>query len=103
MRLFSPKAKVVTDYEWLEEHLGNLIPMEVVINVDPLTSRLNFLERMELVQRVQKEVETIPEVGKSLSAATFSAELGQADSRMCHQAEEERGRLAGPGAFAGGT
>ena len=42
MRLFSPKAKVVTDYEWLEENLGELIPMEVVINVDPLTSRLEF-------------------------------------------------------------
>ncbi|HEY1602227.1 MAG TPA: MMPL family transporter [Pirellulales bacterium] len=78
MRLFSPKAKVVTDYEWLEENLGELVPMEVVINVDPLTSRLNFLERLELVQRVQKEVESIPEVGSSLSAATFSTGLGQA-------------------------
>ena len=79
MRLFSPKAKVVTDYEWLEENLGELVPMEVVINVDPLTSRLNFLERLELVQRVQKEVESIPEVGSSLSAATFSTGLGQAE------------------------
>ena len=80
MRLFSPKAKAVTDYEWLEQNLGNLIPMEVVINVDPLRSRLNFLERMELVQRVQHEIEAIPEVGKSLSAATFSANLGQAEA-----------------------
>ena len=75
MRLFSPKAKVVTDYEWLEENLGELVPMEVVINVNPLTSRLNFLERMELVDRVQREIESIEEVGSSLSAATFSANL----------------------------
>ncbi len=91
MRLFSPKAKVVTDYEWLEEHLGNLIPMEVVINVDPLTSRLNFLERMELVQRVQEEVETIPEVGKSLSAATFSANLGPAEQPDAPKPKKRRG------------
>ena len=37
---------------------------------------------MELVQRVQQEVETIPEVGKSLSAATFSAKLGEADEQV---------------------
>jgi predicted RND superfamily exporter protein len=78
MRLFSPKAKVVTDYEWLEENLGELVPMEVVININPLTSRLNFLERMELVDRVQKQIESIDEVGSSLSAATFSASLAPA-------------------------
>ena len=79
MRLFSPKAKVVTDYEWLEENLGELVPMEVVINVDPLTSRLNFLERMELVQRVQNEIESIDEVGSSLSAVTFASGITSAE------------------------
>ncbi|HVU86653.1 MAG TPA: MMPL family transporter [Pirellulales bacterium] len=101
MRLFSPKAKVVTDYEWLEEHLGNLIPMEVVINIDPLTARLNFLERMELVQRVQKEVETIPEVGKSLSAATFSANLGQIDQPDVPKPKKRRGLRDIVGSVAG--
>ena len=101
MRLFSPKAKVVTDYEWLEQHLGNLIPMEVVINVDPLTSRLNFLERMELVQRVQKEVETIPEVGKSLSAATFSANLGPAEQPDVPKPKKRRGLRDIVGSVAG--
>ncbi|MBI2824929.1 MAG: MMPL family transporter [Planctomycetia bacterium] len=75
MRLFSPKAKVITDYEWLEENLGELVPMEVVINVSPETSQLNFLERMELVKRVQDQIETIDEVGSSLSAVTFAAAL----------------------------
>jgi len=77
MRLFSPKAKVVTDYEWLEENLGPLIPMEIVINIDPKRSGLSFLERMELVDRVQKSLtpEHIPEVGSSLSAVTFASSL----------------------------
>ncbi|HEY2840850.1 MAG TPA: MMPL family transporter [Pirellulales bacterium] len=77
MRLFSPKAKVVTDYEWLEENLGPLIPMEIVLNIDPERSGLTFLERMELVDRVQKSLtpEHIPEVGSSLSAVTFAASL----------------------------
>ena len=92
MRLFSPKAKVVTDYEWLEEHLGELIPMEVVINVDPLTAQLNFLERMELVQRVQNEIESIDEVGSSLSAATFATGLGQAEPAESAQPTAKKAR-----------
>jgi len=77
MRLFSPKAKVVTDYEWLEANLGPLIPMEIVINIDPTKSGLSFLERMELVDRVQKSLtpDHIPEVGSSLSAVTFASSL----------------------------
>ena len=52
---------------------------------------------MELVQRVQKEVETIPEVGKSLSAATFSANLGPAEQPTMRQSR--RRRAAGIGSL----
>jgi uncharacterized protein len=77
LRLFSPKAKVVTDYHWLETHLGELIPMEVVINMDADREKcsLNFLQRMQLVERVQKQIESIDEVGSSLSTVTFAPEL----------------------------
>ncbi len=32
MELFSPKAQIVQDYAWLEQKLGSLVPMEVIIH-----------------------------------------------------------------------
>jgi predicted RND superfamily exporter protein len=75
MRMFPPGAPILADYKWLEENLGELVPMEIVLRIHPETCKLNLLERMELVERVQKHVEEIPEVGSSLSAVTFSRKL----------------------------
>lgn len=72
MRLFDSQARILKDYGWLEEHVGELVPMEVVLHVDQRTAKLSFLEQMELVQTVQKKVEAIDVVGSSLSAVTFA-------------------------------
>ena len=50
MALFSRKSEIVKSYAWLEKHLGPLVPMEVVLRLDEKNCKLNFLERMELVQ-----------------------------------------------------
>ncbi len=75
MRLFPPDARILADYKWLEENLGELVPMEVVLKIDPAKCKLNFLQRMELVQRVQTQIEAVPTVGSALSAVTFAPEL----------------------------
>jgi hypothetical protein len=77
MRLFPPDARILADYRWLEERLGELVPLEVVvkINQDPAVCPLNFLERMELVGRIQQQMQNVPEVGSSLSAVTFAPRL----------------------------
>lgn len=74
MKLFSPEAEIVHHYRWLEEELGPLVPMEVVIHVDD-RCRLNFLERMELVERAQNRIEAMDEVGGAWSAVTFAPDL----------------------------
>jgi predicted RND superfamily exporter protein len=109
LRMFDPSAKIIADYQWLEENLGRLVPMEVVVKVDrnmyagkrevaenetPAAAqeraiddlvRLSFLNRMELVDRVQRNIEREfgPEgrdlVGKAMSAATFGPEMLPAD------------------------
>jgi predicted RND superfamily exporter protein len=90
MRLFSPKARIRTDYGWLEKHLGPLVPMEILVRIDglPVTKRgtggegecgLNFLERMELVGEIQREIGTLDEVGSSLSTVTFGRSLDSGD------------------------
>jgi uncharacterized protein len=70
MKLFDGKARILHDYRWLEEHLGRLVPMEIVLRFDPQVVRqedestaehrpgsLSLLERMEVVTRLQREIE----------------------------------------------
>ncbi|MBI3465598.1 MAG: MMPL family transporter, partial [Planctomycetes bacterium] len=75
MRLFDSKARILADYKWLEENLGELIPMEVVIKIDEAQSKLTFLEQMELVSRIQHRVDAIDVVGSSLSCVTFAPDI----------------------------
>lgn len=74
MNLFSPSAQIIHDYRWLEDKLGPLVPMEVIVKIDA-DSPLNMLERMELIRHVQDEMQTINYIGCTMSAATFAPEL----------------------------
>ena len=63
MKLFDEDARIIHDYAWLEGNLGNLVPMEVVVRVEPSHSRqggtdaeadgqsyrLNMFEQMVLI------------------------------------------------------
>lgn len=98
--LFDPNAKILSDYAWIEDNLGMLVPMEVVVKFQPETMRqpeeepdegapatqedryrLAFLERVEAVDTVQREIDEhfgekgAGVVGRSMSAVTFSPEL----------------------------
>lgn len=75
MRFFSPNTPIITTYQWLEHHLGALVPMEVIIRIDDEHCPLSFLERMELVRHMQEKIEQIEHVGSSISAVDFSAYL----------------------------
>ena len=77
MRLFSRNAQIRTDYAWLESHLGPLVPMEILVRIDE-NCPLNFLERMELVDEIQREIGVLGEVGSSLSTVTFGRSLDMA-------------------------
>jgi len=81
MKMFDSGAKVIQDYRWLETHLGELVPMELVIRVpnDQLYEfsnqesaaapteesqnrelkspwALTFLERMEIADHVRRSI-----------------------------------------------
>ncbi len=74
-KLFSSSAEIIKNYEWLEENLGPLVPMEVVLRFDNNRSSLTMLERAELVDRIQKSLKEIDEVGNTMSAVTFAPPL----------------------------
>ncbi|MCA9123996.1 MAG: MMPL family transporter [Planctomycetales bacterium] len=104
LKLFDADSKIISDYHWLEGNLGKLVPMELVVSVKPEVIRpslqqlkamadknprafdeaafqLTVLERMQLVNRIQKVCEREfgevgrDVIGKGMSAATFVSDL----------------------------
>jgi predicted RND superfamily exporter protein len=101
LKLFDGDAKIIRDYEWMEANQGKLVPMEIVGRVRPpmilpstselVTApnrdlaqervQLNFLERMEISDRVYKTVERefgeegLDIVGRGMLASTFVEDL----------------------------
>jgi hypothetical protein len=74
MRFFQKGAPIINDYAWLEQHLGELVPVEVVVKINQHEG-LNILEQMRLVRKAQAKINEIPEVGSSLSTITFAPPL----------------------------
>lgn len=75
---FPDDAAYPRDCRWLEERLGGIVPLELVLHMDP-ACELNLLERMELVDRVQHRLASLEEVGTSISAVTFGPPLPASD------------------------
>lgn len=96
LKLFDQDADIIHDYRWLETNLGNLVPMEVVLRVDDEALReagddpeadgnryrMDVVERMQMVERVQRKIESLGEVGRALSAATFAPDLPEAGASL---------------------
>jgi predicted RND superfamily exporter protein len=84
--LLDEKTDLISDYAWLEDHLGNIVPMELVITVPPERRRtpeehaeqdgkqyrMTMLERLEMIREIQFRVESFPEISRALTAATFA-------------------------------
>lgn len=97
LKMFHSQAKIIRDYTTLEQKLGPLVPMEIIVKVPKSSQRpsiqdlaalqvrspqeeqvqMPFLERMELADRVRRVImdEFGPRhrkvVGNATSAATF--------------------------------
>jgi predicted RND superfamily exporter protein len=75
MSLFSPDSEIIQSYKLLEAKLGPLVPMEVVVRFDTRNTKLTQLERMKIVEEVQRRAASVAEVGGTMSAVTFSPDL----------------------------
>jgi predicted RND superfamily exporter protein len=75
MRMFSADAQIINDYRWLEDKLGPLVPMEVVIRVDKSKCKLDMLAQVQMVSEVQKALAVLPDVGNTLAVPTFARNL----------------------------
>ncbi len=78
IKLFDESTRIVQDYTWLENKLGPLMPMEVIIHVDKRWAeqkKLNLLQRMRLVDAVRRRIEALEEVDATMSVVTFVPSL----------------------------
>jgi uncharacterized protein len=74
--LLVPESPVLADYRWLEEKIGPLVPIELVLHFDR-NCPLDILERVELVRAIEEAVREVPEVGGVSSAAAFLPPIPQ--------------------------
>lgn len=74
MRLFAPNTPIIASYAWLEDSLGALVPMEVVLRFDGPPGQ-DMAARLALVSDVHDAIGELPDVGGSLSAATFGPHI----------------------------
>ena len=76
---FLPGSDAIEDYEWLEEHVGPMVPLEVVIHFEkdyPGT----LVQRLLLVAAVQRKIRSLDEPVATMSAADFSPQISTGGS-----------------------
>ncbi|MFH1301200.1 MAG: MMPL family transporter [Planctomycetota bacterium] len=72
IRYFPDSSRVIQDYLFLEENLSGITPVDTVICFDENAQKnLNFVERVELVRKIQHKIAEHAEISGSISLADF--------------------------------
>ena len=74
--LFKPESRVLRDYAWLEEHIGPLVPIEVVLEFTE-RSPVRPAERLDLLEQVGEKLGASADGRTVMSAALFLPDLPQ--------------------------
>jgi predicted RND superfamily exporter protein len=77
--LFPHNSRIMQDYEWLEKHLGPLVPIEVLLTFDK-TCRMNDRLKMDLLWRINDSVQKHSSVHATTSALTVFPRLPSMES-----------------------
>jgi len=68
---FSSKSRLITDYQWLEKHLGSLVPIEVVVRFRE-ECRLDLAQRAQLIEQLEDLFKQHDGVNGTLSLTVFT-------------------------------
>ncbi|MBW3598146.1 MAG: MMPL family transporter [Planctomycetes bacterium] len=69
--LLPSSHSLIRDYAWMEQRLGPLVPIEVIVRFEE-DSPLDILQRAALVREAQAAVEEVESVDGAMSAVTFA-------------------------------
>jgi predicted RND superfamily exporter protein len=72
IRYFSANTRTVKDYEFIEDRLAGIVPVDVIVRFDRESQQqLKFLQRADLVQKIEAGMATLPDISGSLSLVDF--------------------------------
>jgi len=74
--LFPPESRVISDYRWIEDHIGPLVPIEVMLEFAK-DSPLPPAERLALLERVADRLGETVDASTVMSAALFMPDTPQ--------------------------
>jgi predicted RND superfamily exporter protein len=65
--LLDPDTKMLRDYQWLEDRIGPLVPVEFVVHF-PAADERSYVDKLLLLGRLSRSLSEIPDVGVRWSA-----------------------------------
>lgn len=76
---FLPDSDAIQDYKWLESHIGPMVPLEVIVRFDREDPR-ELSEQLQVVAKVQAEIQSSEEEVVTMSAVNLSSALPSGSS-----------------------
>lgn len=77
--MFPSDSPTIRDMEWLEQNLGPIASVEVLVTFSPY-SPLDLYQRIELIEQMTEGIRNDPRLGVAMSATTFLPVLPQTGS-----------------------
>jgi len=93
IRYFPENSQVAGDFKFFEEHVTGIMPIEVVVRFDETAlSRMNFLERLEVIREIEGNMRNHEEISGVLSLADFqpAVEPAEGNSSFVRKARYNR-------------
>ncbi|MCA9028504.1 MAG: MMPL family transporter [Planctomycetaceae bacterium] len=90
--LFPSDSRILSDYRWIEQHVGPLVPIDVVMTW-PADSTTTFPQRLAQIDKLQKLIAQDSDVGATLSAVQFLPAVSTPDALPPSQLEAMLERL----------
>lgn len=89
--LFSHDSRIIRDYDWFEENIGPLVPLEIILRMPKAkngSSDPGMLDKLRLVTTIALLVDRNPQIGAVVSAATFAPPIERKSRRPFQVARE---------------
>jgi predicted RND superfamily exporter protein len=75
--LLPERSKLIRNYAWLQDHIGPLVPVEIVLQFKPYDPS-QLLRRAQIVERLRQKVDSLDHLGGTTAATTFVVDIPQA-------------------------
>lgn len=85
-KLLAPGSRVVRDLRWMEEHVANLAPLEIIVTFPP-EDELRMVDRLFIVQQLEQAVRRMDTVGGLLSTSSFLPDVPRGRSSWSRRAQ----------------